>query len=97
MPTAELEAKEAHAYIEKRSPLDAARWVEGLYELTTKLETFPGGYPPARERRRTAKQDVRQILYGHGMNAYRVLFTIVGNEVHVIHVRRAARRGLRQL
>jgi hypothetical protein len=37
------------------------------------------------------ESEIRQLLFGRRRGAYRALFTIVGNEERVLHVRRAAR------
>jgi plasmid stabilization system protein ParE len=95
-PPAEAEVKEAYAYVQSRSPVDAARWVAGLEDAVRRLETFPGGFPFARERG-AFRRELRQLVYGRGLTAYRILFTIADDEVHVLHVRRAARRGLRRI
>jgi plasmid stabilization system protein ParE len=94
-PPALIDIAEAHAYIEIRSPIDADRWLAGLQTAIADIGTFPRGYPLARESGRS-KRELRQMVYGRGLRAYRVVFTIEGEEVHVLHVRRAARRRMRR-
>ena len=42
------------------------------------------------------KEETRQLLYGKRHHKYRTLFTIRGDEVHVLHVRHGARQAVRR-
>jgi plasmid stabilization system protein ParE len=97
LATAQAEAEEAFRYVFARSPADAVRWFDELHAAIAALGTFPNSYPLARERARSSGRRVRQLVHGRGVDAYRILFVVVGDEVHVLHVRRAARRGLRRI
>ena len=89
-PDAEAEVESALTFIAQRSPAGAARWFDGLRQAVDTLERFPTRCGVAPE---SAHFDVeiRQLLYGRGRNKYRILFTIRGSEVHVLHVRHAPR------
>jgi hypothetical protein len=39
-------------------------------------------------------QDIRQLLYGPRNDVYRILFTILGDTVQVLHVRHSAQQHL---
>jgi hypothetical protein len=58
-------------------------------ELHT-LAHFPQRCELAPENK-LVESEIRQLIFGRRRGAYRALFTIVGNEVRVLHVRRAAR------
>ena len=38
--------------------------------------------------------EIREIFHGRRQHKYRILFTVSGNEVHVLHVRHGARLAL---
>lgn len=89
-PDAEVEIAEAFEYISARSPASAARWLRGLYKAVNTLEQFPNRCGLAPETK-YFKDGIRQLLHGRGRHKYRILFTIWRGEVHVLHVRHAAR------
>lgn len=93
-PGAEAEVADAFAYIHARSPANAERWLRALYALIETLETMPGRCGLGRESA-AFEQEIRQLLYGKRHHKYRVLFTVHNDEVHVLHVRHAARDAIR--
>lgn len=84
----------AYTYIEEQSPDRAHQWANGLIEAINSLETFPGRCPIAPESEHFS-QEIRQLLYGRGSGIYRVLFTIVGDAVSVLHIRHGAQDTLK--
>lgn len=97
---AEAEADAAYLWMLRRSPARAARWYSGLLQAIASLAEFPTRCPRARESHRF-NREIRQLLYGTGATAYRILFTIIepgdlGDEpeVRVLHIRHAAQRDL---
>jgi plasmid stabilization system protein ParE len=63
----------------------AQKWVRDLRAATLKqLTTIPAGFPLAPESDEF-REEIRQMIVGR----YRVLFTIQGRRVHVLHVRGA--------
>ena len=42
----------------------------------------------------TGVPEIRQLLYGRRGGVYRVLFTITGRDIRVLHIRHAAREAL---
>ena len=93
-PGAEAEVAEAFRYIHARSPASAEKWLRGLYGLIEMLETMPRRCALARENAEFP-EEIRQLLYGKRQHKYRILFTVRGAEVHVLHVRHGARQALR--
>ncbi len=87
--TAERDLRAAHRWIAKRAPEAADRWLEGLAAAFDSLAQHPGRCPLAAESA-AFRTEIRQLLYG----SYRLLFTIRGRKVLVLHVRHAARRPL---
>jgi plasmid stabilization system protein ParE len=89
-PAAEADALEAFEYIHSRAPLNAARWLQGLYKVIGKLEDFAGhGGAPESEM---LECDLRQVVF----KSHRVLYTVDKAKavVWVHYVRHGARRGI---
>ena len=66
------------------------RWFEGLRQAVASLAQTPRRCPLAPENERFPFE-VRQLLYGHRAHRYRVLFTIEGDTVTVLHIRHGRR------
>jgi plasmid stabilization system protein ParE len=92
-PAAATEAADAFHWIQQRSPDRAERWLAGLEAAIQSLAEFPERCPRAPENAYFA-QEMRQLLYGKGAGAYRILFTIRGENVNVLHIRHGARKAL---
>jgi len=92
-PPAREDIEAAYAWLAEQSPAAAARWYDGLEKAVGSLESWPRRCPLAPETDAFAVQ-IRQLLYGRRTGRYRILFTIRGREVHILHVRHGARRGL---
>jgi plasmid stabilization system protein ParE len=89
-PSALTDLDEACRWIAERSPVSAARWFNGFVEALISLETMPERCELAAESRYVGVK-VRQLLYRRRGGTYRALYTIRGREVHVLHIRHAAR------
>jgi toxin ParE1/3/4 len=88
---AERDIAEAEEWIAADSPAAAAdRWIDGLLAGFESLETVPARCPLAPENADHA-EEIRQLIY----QRYRVLFTIVGRRVVILHVRHGARLPIR--
>jgi plasmid stabilization system protein ParE len=83
----------AYRYIERDSPERAHAWAIGLMAAINSLATFPARCPLAPENE-FFPQEIRQLLYGKGRGMYRVLFTIKGNTVSILHIRHSAQQTL---
>lgn len=88
-PSAEANLKEAFSWIAQRAPLNAARWFHGIRAAISSLDSMPERCSVAPESPALG-YEIRQLIFGN----YRILFTIRGNAVHVLHVRHGARREL---
>jgi plasmid stabilization system protein ParE len=70
----------------------AQRWARDLRSaIQQQLKHFPTGLPLAPENENST-DEIRQLIVGR----YRVLFTIQGKKVHVLHVRGAYTRDVDQ-
>lgn len=80
-------------WIQERSPDAAARCLDGLADAINSLALSPErcGIAPENE---FVDREIRQLRYGRRSGVYRVLFTVVGAEVRILHIRHAARRTM---
>lgn len=69
------------------------RWFQGLGEAIASLAHVPERCPFAPESA-SLPYDVRQLLYGRRHHRYRVLFTINGDTVLILHVRHGRQKPL---
>jgi plasmid stabilization system protein ParE len=72
------------------------RWYEGLENAIATLAELPERCPLAPENTRVPFE-VRQLLYGRRPHVYRILFTIDGDTVYVLHIRHGHREPLTTL
>jgi plasmid stabilization system protein ParE len=70
------------------------RWFLALQNAIASLAEFPERCPLAPESA-VFPFEVRQLLYGHLPHVYRILFTIEGNTVYVLHIRHGRRQPLK--
>lgn len=66
------------------------RWFMAMDKAITSLANFPERCPLAPETSRFPFE-VRQLLYGKRPHTYRILFTVRGDTVHVLHIRHGRR------
>ena len=83
----------AYQWAAEDAPLTAARWLERFHATLRTLESYPRRCPLAAENRR-AKRELRQLLYGKRPYVFRAVFTIEGDTVWILRIRRAQRRPL---
>ena len=75
----------------------AERWHTGLGKALRTLAIFPKGYPIASESEKI-DEGIRQMIYGKGSAAYRILYHIIEPQddepgrVRVLHVRHASQQ-----
>ena len=74
----------------ENAPVKALRWLDRFESALQSLSDNPCRCPLAPEDD-LVDVEVRQLLFGKGRNVYRALFTISGDDVQVLHVRRAVR------
>jgi len=77
-------------WAEHHSTEQALRWHEAAFEAIYKLDIFPESHPISDENDAFA-YEIRELHFGTGSRStHRAIFTIKGNEVHVLTVRSAA-------
>ena len=69
------------------------RWFTALEDAVASLAKFPERCPLAPENA-IFPFPVRHLLYGHLPHVYRILFTIEGNTVYILHIRHGYRQPL---
>jgi len=92
-PEAQQAIEEAYFWFGEYSPRKARSWLEGLYKAILSLEQMPSRCSLAFEND-FFEEEIRQLIYGKGRNAYRILFTIIDGTVQIIFVRHAAQKPL---
>ena len=87
LPRAKTDFYGIFTYIEERSPKGAARWREALEKEILRLCENPEqfGYAP---ENKLAPYELRQLFFRtrHGLT-YRVVFTVLDDEVFVLRLR----------
>lgn len=92
-PIAEQGIKEAYYWVSNYSPRQARSWLEGLHQVIFSLERMPRRCSLAFENS-FFEVEIRQIIYGKGKNAYRILFTVTDKTVQILFVRHSAQQPL---
>jgi plasmid stabilization system protein ParE len=69
------------------------RWFEGLEEAVASLSKMPLRCPLAPENKRFTFE-VRHLLYGHKPHVYRIIFTIEGERIVILHIWHGRRQPL---
>jgi toxin ParE1/3/4 len=91
---AENDLEEFYLWAARHAPETAARWLNRFHaELQTLAENPQRAVRWRRENGKVTRE-IRQLLFGRRPNVYRVIFTIDGNTVRVLRIRRASRRFL---
>jgi plasmid stabilization system protein ParE len=87
--TAEAE-EDAHSILDRLMSRYGERfgiqWFQTLQEAIASLSRFPKRCPIARDAEELDFQ-VRQLLYGRRPHVYRILFTIDGDTIFILHIR----------
>ena len=81
---------EATGWIAAHSPAAAERWLNAIEARILSLARFPERCPRAREDGRF-RYELRQLVFGRRHGRYRIIFTVGGDAVHVLHLRHGAR------
>jgi plasmid stabilization system protein ParE len=79
----------AYRWLVKETPQHAAAWHNGLIDAMISLEENP--HRCAVRRKTPRGVETRQLLYGDRQHAYKIIFAVAGNQVHVAHIRHASR------
>jgi plasmid stabilization system protein ParE len=72
------------------------RWYERLEEAVASLAQSPERCALAPENAHVPFE-LRQLVYGHRPHLYRILFTVDGEAVYVLHIRHGRRRPVAQM
>jgi plasmid stabilization system protein ParE len=91
---ARADIDQAVAWLANRSERAARHWHAALREKVLSLEEHPERCPLAAEAE-SLGLPLRELLFGKRSGVYRILFTVEGESVNVLHVRHAARDWLR--
>lgn len=90
-PGARDEAADVALYIAEHAGVaQADAWLDELEQTVHSLSEYPRRFALAREASSFPGEDLRQAL----VHSHRIIFTIRGSTVHVLHIRHAARRNL---
>lgn len=76
---------------EQFSPINANQWLDGIIKAIKSLEKFPSRCAIAPENyyvKKDAKIIIRHFIY---KKTFRIIFTIVKNEVRILNVKHSAR------
>ncbi len=83
----------AFEWLVAQSPQHGPLWYNDLIDAVLSLDELAQRCPLAPENG-TSVEEIRQLLHGGKRHAYRILFTIRGPNVMVLHVRHASRNYL---
>jgi plasmid stabilization system protein ParE len=75
-------------------PAQAERWYQGLFARIETLTNQPLRCPVIAESCKFP-EELRELRYGKRKNKHRIIFTIRGSDVVILHVRHGARDELR--
>ena len=84
---------EAYGRAAQHAPTNAARWLERIRAALQTLDTNPQRCPLARENAKV-EFELREFHVGRRPNVFRAIFTIDGDNVRVLRIRRAQRGWL---
>lgn len=72
----------------EHAPRTAERWLGRFENALASLSTNPERCALAPEND-AVDAEIRQLLFGKRRSMFRALFTVVKDEVHILHIRRA--------
>jgi plasmid stabilization system protein ParE len=91
--SAQRDIAEAYEWLAEHDLEAATRWFNRLYDTIGALEIFPERCPLAPESG-FFDREIREAFHGRRQHKYRILFTVQGTEVHILHVRHGAQLAL---
>lgn len=80
-------------WLSRHSGSAASAWYAQMAQEAGSLDTAPQRCPFAPENN-SFEEEIRHLLFGKRRNVYRVIFTLRGTSVHVLHVRDGAQQPL---
>ena len=96
LPSAERDIGGAYEWLAEQDADAAIRWYNRLLEVIFSLDSFPDRCPIAPESK-FLNADIHEIFHGRRQHKYRILFTVSGDNVYVLHVRHGARLALGEI
>jgi plasmid stabilization system protein ParE len=90
---AEDDLEEYYLWAAQHAPETAARWLKRFQAELQTLADNPQRCALAPENGKVTRE-IRQLLFGRRPNVFRAVFTIDGETVRVLRIRRASRRFL---
>jgi plasmid stabilization system protein ParE len=90
---AEEQIEKAYLWYRNHDAAFADQWFRGLMNAVATLQESPRRCALALEHK-LFPEEVRQLLYGRGKAAFRVLFTVRGDIVYILLVRHASQSPL---
>ncbi len=96
-PEALEQAEQAYLWILEQlvSREIANKWFTGLIATTETLARHPARCPYAPENG-YFKEEIRQLLHGKKRSQYRIIFTVIDDIVHVLHIRHTAMKYIHE-
>ncbi|WP_204106599.1 MULTISPECIES: hypothetical protein [Spirulina sp. CCY15215] len=95
-PEAEQGIKDAYFWFSNYSPRQARSWLEGQINPFYLWRKCP--FAVLLFLRMTSlkkrEEEIRQLIYGKGKSAYRILFTVIENTVQILFIRHSAQQPL---
>ena len=86
-PEAEADLRTAYRYIRRHAPHAAREWIRRARQSVKTLSRHPIRCPLAPESV-SFDEPIRELLCGSGnRGTYRVLFTVIGKSVYILHIR----------
>jgi plasmid stabilization system protein ParE len=89
--SAQRELEQAYSWLLAQTPQHAPLWYNGALDALFSLEQNPTRCPIVPES--DAAGEMRQLLYGSKAHVYRILFSVRGEKVVILHIIHAARQA----
>ena len=87
---AKQDMRSAYLWAAERASHTAALWLQRFEAELQTLAKSPERFQLAPENA-LVDSEIRQLIFGRRRSAYRALYTIAGDQVQILHIRRAAR------
>ncbi len=87
---AKQDLRNAFLWAAEQAPHTAALWLQRFEAELQTLANAPERFQSAPENS-LVESEIRQLIFGRRQGAYRVLYTIMADQVQVLHIRRAVR------
>ena len=95
LPRAQQDITETHNFIAKvqEQPLAAERWLEGIEKAIKSPSSLATRGKVIREQEYLdSEPELLQVLF----HSHRIIYTVTGDHVEVVHIRRGSRKDLEE-